>query len=82
MEFCQVNYGVSFPMFAKVDVNGATADPLFQHLKKQAPGALGSQGIKWNFTKFLIDTEGEVVKRYAPTTRPEDIARDIETLLP
>ncbi|MCR9185840.1 MAG: glutathione peroxidase [Halieaceae bacterium] len=82
MEFCQVNYGVSFPMFAKVDVNGATADPLFQHLKKQAPGALGSQGIKWNFTKFLIDTEGNVVKRYAPTTRPDDIARDIETLLP
>ena len=82
MEFCQVNYGVSFPMFAKVDVNGASADPLFQHLKKRAPEALGSQGIKWNFTKFLIDTEGNVVKRYAPTTRPEDIARDIESLLP
>ena len=82
MEFCQVNYGVSFPMFSKIDVNGSGADPLFKHLKKAAPGALGSQGIKWNFTKFLIDGEGNVVKRYAPTTKPEDIASDIESLLP
>ncbi|MDP4651671.1 MAG: glutathione peroxidase, partial [Haliea sp.] len=81
MEFCQLNYGVSFPMFAKIDVNGGDADPLFKHLKKQAPGALGSQGIKWNFTKFLVDKEGNVVKRYAPTTRPEDISKDIESLL-
>ncbi|MDP4917840.1 MAG: glutathione peroxidase, partial [Haliea sp.] len=76
-----LNYGVSFPMFAKIDVNGGDADPLFKHLKKQAPGALGSQGIKWNFTKFLVDKEGNVVKRYAPTTRPEDISKDIESLL-
>tara|TARA_R110000787_G_scaffold150655_1_gene264558 strand:- start:2 stop:487 length:486 start_codon:yes stop_codon:yes gene_type:complete len=82
MEFCQLNYGVSFPMFGKIDVNGGNADPLFKHLKKAAPGTLGSQGIKWNFTKFLIDSDGNVVKRYAPTTRPEDIASDIEPLLP
>lgn len=81
MEFCQLNYGVSFPMFGKIDVNGGSADPLFKHLKQAAPGALGSQGIKWNFTKFLIDGEGNVVKRYAPTTKPEDIASDIEPLL-
>lgn len=81
MEFCQLNYGVSFPMFGKIDVNGGNADPLFKHLKKAAPGALGSQGIKWNFTKFLIDSEGNVAKRYAPTTKPEDIASDIEPLL-
>jgi len=82
VEFCQLNYGVSFPIFSKIDVNGSNADPLFRHLKKAAPGALGSQGIKWNFTKFLIDGEGNVVKRYAPTTKPEDIASDIESLLP
>ncbi len=81
MEFCQLNYGVSFPMFGKIDVNGSTADPLFQHLKQAAPGALGSQRIKWNFTKFLIDAEGKVRKRYAPMTKPEEIAADIEALL-
>ena len=81
MEFCQLNYGVSFPMFGKIEVNGDNADPLFKHLKKSAPGALGTQGIKWNFTKFLIDPDGEVVKRYAPKDRPKAIARDIEKLL-
>ena len=80
-EFCQLNYGVSFPMFAKIDVNGDDADPLFQHLKKEAPGALGTQAIKWNFTKFLIDAEGNVVKRYAPKDTPKAIAKDIEELL-
>lgn len=81
MEFCQLNYGVSFPMFGKIDVNGSGAEPLFKHLKSAAPGALGSEGIKWNFTKFLVNREGDVVKRYAPTTKPADIAADIEALL-
>jgi len=81
MEFCQLNYGVSFPMFGKIEVNGGGADPLFQHLKQEAPGALGSQRIKWNFTKFLVNQQGEVVKRYAPMTKPEEIAADIEALL-
>jgi glutathione peroxidase len=81
MEFCQLNYGVSFPMFGKVEVNGADADPLFKHLKKSAPGVLGSEGIKWNFTKFLIDASGNVVKRYAPKDTPKAIAKDIEKLL-
>jgi glutathione peroxidase len=81
MEFCQLNYGVSFPMFGKIEVNGAAADPLFNHLKKAAPGVLGSEGIKWNFTKFLIDRSGKVVKRYAPKDTPRAIARDIEKLL-
>ena len=81
MEFCQLNYGVSFPMFGKVEVNGADADPLFKHLKKSAPGVLGSEGIKWNFTKFLIDASGNVVKRYAPKDTPKAIATDIEKLL-
>ncbi len=80
-EFCQLNYGVSFPMFGKIEVNGSGADPLFKHLKKEAPGALGSERIKWNFTKFLVNREGEVVKRYAPTTKPQAIAADIEELL-
>jgi glutathione peroxidase len=79
-EFCQLNYGVSFPMFGKIEVNGAGADPLFAHLKNAAPGTLGKR-IKWNFTKFLVNREGQVVKRYAPTTKPEAIAADIETLL-
>lgn len=79
-EFCQLNYGVSFPMFAKVDVNGAGADPLFKYLKQEAPGLLGGR-IKWNFTKFLINTDGEVVKRYAPTVKPQDIEGDIQNLL-
>ncbi len=80
-EFCQLNYGVSFPMFGKIEVNGSGTDPLFKHLKKQAPGTLGTQGIKWNFTKFLIDSSGKVVKRYAPTVKPKDIEKDIKKLL-
>lgn len=80
-EFCQMNYGVSFPMFAKVDVNGDDAHPLFRHLKAEAPGILGSEGIKWNFTKFLVDRKGQVVKRYAPTDTPKQIGKDIEKLL-
>ncbi len=79
--FCQKNYGVSFPMFAKIEVNGNEAHPLYQYLKKAAPGLLGSEGSKWNFTKFLVDRQGEVVERYAPATAPESIARDIEKLL-
>ena len=81
MEFCQLNYGVSFPIFGKIDVNGDEADPLFKHLKQAAPGALGSQRIKWNFTKFLVNRAGDVVKRYAPTTKPDAIASDIQALL-
>lgn len=80
-EFCQLNYGVSFPMFGKIEVNGTGTDPLFKHLKKEAPGTLGTQGIKWNFTKFLIDSEGNVVKRYAPTVKPKDIEKDILKIL-
>ena len=79
--YCQKNYGVSFPLFAKIDVNGDNAHPLFRHLKSEAPGLLGSTAIKWNFTKFLIDRKGEVVKRYAPALAPEAIAADIEALL-
>lgn len=78
--FCQLNYGVSFPMLGKIEVNGRGADPLFEHLKNAAPGTLGRR-IVWNFTKFLIGREGEVVKRYAPSTTPEAIAADIEALL-
>jgi len=81
LTFCETNYGVSFPMFAKIEVNGADADPLFKHLKKSAKGALGTEGIKWNFTKFLVDREGQVVKRYASATKPGQIAADIEALL-
>ena len=80
-EFCQLNYGVSFPMMAKIEVNGSGTDPLYKHLKKEAPGALGTQAIKWNFTKFLIDTEGNVLKRYASATKPKDIEKDIQKLL-
>ena len=79
--FCETSYGVSFPLFAKIDVNGEHAHPLYRHLKKAAPGLLGSEAIKWNFTKFLISRDGEVVKRYAPTLAPEAIAKDIEALL-
>ena len=81
-EFCQLNYGVSFPMHAKIDVNGKTAHPLFQQLKSAAPGILGSQSIKWNFTKFLVDGSGRVLKRFAPTTTPAQIEKEIEALLP
>ena len=79
--FCEVNYGVTFPMFAKVDVNGDTAAPVYKYLKKEKPGLLGSEAIKWNFTKFLVDRNGKVVERYAPNTEPEAIAGDIEKLL-
>ena len=79
--FCSLTYDVTFPVFAKVDVNGAGADPLFVRLKAEAPGLLGSKAIKWNFTKFLVNREGKVVRRYAPTTKPEEIAADIEALL-
>jgi glutathione peroxidase len=79
-EFCQVNYGVTFPIFAKVDVNGEHEDPLFTFLKKQQKGLLGSR-IKWNFTKFLVDKQGNVVDRYASTTEPEKIEDDIVKLL-
>jgi glutathione peroxidase len=79
--FCEKNYGVSFPMFAKVDVNGDDAHPLWKHLKGEAPGVLGLEAIKWNFTKFLIGRDGKVVKRYAPQTKPEEIAGDIERVL-
>lgn len=79
--FCQRNYGVSFPMFEKIDVNGEAAHPLYQHLKSSAKGLLGSESIKWNFTKFLIGRDGQVVHRYAPLTKPLDIAADIEKLL-
>lgn len=79
-EFCQLNYGVSFPMFAKIDVNGAKEDPLFTFLKEQKGGVL-TKDIKWNFTKFLVDRNGQVVKRYAPTTEPEKIKSDLDKLL-
>jgi glutathione peroxidase len=80
-EFCQLNYGVSFPMFGKIDVNGSAAAPLYEHLKKEAPGTLGTKRIKWNFTKFLVDRDGNVVKRYAPQAKPSDIEADIKALL-
>ena len=79
--FCSLTYDVTFPVFAKVDVNGERADTLFERLKADAPGVLGTKAIKWNFTKFLIDRDGQTVRRYAPTTKPEDIRRDIEALL-
>jgi glutathione peroxidase len=80
-QFCSSNYQVTFPMFAKIDVNGPQAHPLYKFLKGEKPGVLGTEAIKWNFTKFLIDRQGNVVKRYAPTTSPESIACDIEQLL-
>jgi glutathione peroxidase len=80
-QFCSLNYEVSFPMFAKVEVNGDNAHPLYKHLKKEKPGVLGTEGIKWNFTKFLIDKSGNVVRRYAPTDKPESIEKDVEALL-
>jgi glutathione peroxidase len=79
--FCSLTYDVSFPLLGKIDVNGPKAAPIYQRLKKDAPGVLGSEAIKWNFTKFLVDRSGKVVKRYAPQTKPADIARDIEALL-
>ncbi|OOG53478.1 glutathione peroxidase [Polaromonas sp. C04] len=79
--FCQLNYGVSFPMMAKIDVNGAKADPLYQWLTAEAPGLLGLKAIKWNFTKFLIGKDGQVIKRYAPTDTPKSLTKDIEAAL-
>ena len=79
--FCSLSYDVSFPLFAKVDVNGPKAHPLYEHLKSEAPGILGSEGIKWNFTKFLVDKSGKVVKRYGSVDTPEKIGKEIESLL-
>jgi glutathione peroxidase len=79
--FCSLTYDVSFPLAAKIDVNGDNADPLWTHLKSKQAGLLGSRGIKWNFTKFLIDSEGNVVGRYAPNVKPESLEKDIERLL-
>lgn len=81
VEFCSMNFNTSFPLFAKIDVNGEAAHPLYTWLKKEAPGIFGSEGIKWNFTKFLINRKGEVVKRYASKDKPEAIAKDIAALL-
>jgi glutathione peroxidase len=80
-QFCQLNYGVTFPLFAKVDVKGPNAHPLFRYLTKEAPGFLGMKSIKWNFTKFLVDRNGRVVKRYAPNVTPDKIEMDIRELL-
>ena len=80
-EFCSLTYDVSFPMFAKIEVNGDNTHPLYQHLKGEAPGLLGSKAIKWNFTKFLVDRDGTVVRRYAPNDTPEAIQQDVEKLL-
>ncbi len=80
-EFCQLNYGVSFPMMEKIDVNGSGAHPLYRWLSAEAPGLLGSKAIKWNFTKFLVGKDGAVIKRYAPTDTPASMARDIEAAL-
>ena len=79
--FCQVNYGVSFPMMAKVEVNGGNAHPLWKWLTTEAPGILGTKSIKWNFTKFLVGRDGKVIKRYAPTDKPESLTDDIEKAL-
>jgi len=79
--FCELNYGVTFPLYGKIDVNGSNAAPLYKHLKKEKPGLLGSEAIKWNFTKFLVDRKGHIVERYAPTVEPQAIAADIEKLL-
>ena len=80
-QFCELNYGVTFPLFAKVDVNGANASPLYKHLKSAKKGLLGSEAIKWNFTKFLVDRDGTVVERYAPKTEPKDLEADVKKLL-
>lgn len=80
-EFCQLNYGVSFPMFSKIDVNGSSEHPLYNYMKTEARGVLGSKAIKWNFTKFLINRQGVVIKRYAPNDKPQSIKSDIQELL-
>ena len=79
--FCTLTYDITFPLFAKIEVNGSNAHPLYAHLKKAQPGLLGSEAIKWNFTKFLVDRNGEVLKRYAPTDTPEKIEADLRPLL-
>jgi glutathione peroxidase len=79
--FCQTNYGVDFPMFEKIDVNGQNAHPLYKYLTKEAPGVLGTQSIKWNFTKFLVDRKGNILQRYAPSTNPKEITSDIQKQL-
>src|ERR1700694_4532134 len=79
--FCEINYGVTFPLFAKIDVNGSAAAPLYQYLKKAKPGVLGSEAIKWNFTKFLVDWQGTLVEPYAPNVEPQAITGDVEKLL-
>jgi len=81
LNFCRTNFDVTFPLFAKIDVNGKDTHPLYTYLKKQAPGILGTESIKWNFTKFLIDREGNVITRYGSSTKPTEIAKDIEKLL-
>ena len=80
-EFCQINYGVSFPMMSKIDVNGPKAHPLYKWLSAEAPGLLGTKAIKWNFTKFLVGKNGQVIKRYAPTHKPAALAKDIAAAL-
>lgn len=80
-EFCKVRFGVTFPLFEKIDVNGPDAHPLYEHLKSEAPGLLGSRNVKWNFTKFLVSRDGRVLERFAPTTRPEAIEEKIEAAL-
>jgi glutathione peroxidase len=79
--FCSLTYNVTFPMFSKIDVNGSDAHPLYQFLKGEKPGILGTEAIKWNFTKFLVDKNGQVVKRYAPNDKPEDIKKDLQKIL-
>ena len=79
--FCSTNFDVTFPLFSKIDVNGSNADPLYKFLKKEARGVLGTERIKWNFTKFLVDSQGDVIKRYAPTAKPSSIENDISALL-
>lgn len=81
-QFCRLNYDISFPLFAKIEVNGNGAHPLYQHLKQALPGIFGSEGIKWNFTKFLINPQGEAVGRFAPTDKPESLGGEIEKYLP
>ena len=79
--FCEKNYGVTFPVFEKIDVNGDSATPIYKDLKKEAPGLLGTQNIKWNFTKFLLGRNGDILERYAPTTKPEDLEEDLQQAL-
>ncbi len=81
MSFCKLNYDVTFPLMAKIDVNGGKRHPLFEYLTESAPGLLGSEGIKWNFTKFLVSRDGKTIKRYAPTASPESMQADIKALL-